>query len=475
MATTATVTRRQNLQFNWLVVLVLLPASFFLGIWLHFNGLYGQEPHEIQRYMQALYNFLSGGEAPPAQNIPIVFPLAGAIAHLVIPAEYCLQFINMLAAAICYISFCRLLNQMYPDGTQRQRFAFLILFLSPFFFRAAVTGLPDMLSMSFVVYALLECWKWNRTLSSQSLILSITAGMLAVQTRYSTGLLLIPLLPMIWISMRSRLSLFLLIVFTILISLSPSILLKGQDGLEFLLHPWLLEWSPINLFRSSFSESGHVVAYTLPNIIYLLSLLLHPGFCIIGIIFIVYSIRSEIALPHSWTFGIALFLFFIGGLPVQDLRLLMPAFPLALLALYPAYESLLFRFNTRNQRVIIYLLAVAVQLALLVKVIRPVYQYQQEELIISNALKKMPAATLNTFAIDGALRSYNVPQEVINMWSTSYPLFNSGDLILYNRTRFDQQFKDAEPVIIFHRLRDNGRLIFLRSFPNGWELYRIKK
>lgn len=466
---------RTNLQFNWLVVLLLLPLSFAAGIWLHFNGLYGQEPHEIQRYMQSLFNYLSGGEAPPAQNIPIVFPLAGAIVHLFIPAEYCLQFVNLVAAAICYISFCRLLNQMYPEGTQRQRFAFLILFLSPFFFRAAVTGLADMLSMSFVIYALLECWKWNRTLSSQSLILSITAGILAVQTRYSTGLLLIPLLPMIWTSLRSRLSLFLLIVFTILIALTPSILLKGQDGLEILLHPWLLEWSPLNLFKSTFSQSGHQVTYTLPNIIYLLSLLLHPGFCIIGIIFIAYTIRAEIALPHSWSFGVALFLFFIGGLPVQDLRLLMPAFPIALLALYPSYESLIFKFRTRNQRVVVYLMAIAIQLALLYKVIQPVYQYQQEELIIANALKKMPPATLNTFAIDGALRSYNVPQEVINMWSTSYPFFNNGDLILYNRVRFDEQFMDAEPVRIFHRLRNNGRLVFLKSFPNGWELYRIKQ
>ena len=123
----------------------------------------------------------------------------------------------------------------------------------------------------------------------------------------------------------------------------------------------------------------------------------------------------------------------------------------------------------------VYLIAVTIQLALLVKVIRPVYQYQQEELIIATALKKIPPATLNTFAIDGALRSYNVPQEVINMWSTSYQLFNAGDLILYNRSRFDEQFGDAEPVKIFHRLRNNGRLMFLKSFPNGWELYRIKQ
>ena len=464
---------RQNLQFNWLVVLVLLPLTFLACILLHFNGLYGQEPHEIQRYMLSLFAYLTGGAAPPAQNIPVLFPLGGAIFHLLIPADYCLLAVNLAAAGVCYMSFCRLLNQMYPEGTQRQRFAFLILFLSPYFFRAAVSGLADMLSMAFVIYALLECWKWYQTQSSQSLILSTVAGMLAIQTRYSVGLLLIPLLPMVWKSMSSRLSLFLLIIFSILMSLSPSILLKGQDGLEIILHPWLNDWSPLNLFRSSFSQAGNEIKFTLPNILYLLSVLLHPGFCLIGIVFIIYSFKTEVALPHSWAFGAALFLFFIGGLPVQDLRLLMPVFPVALLALYPAYEALILKIRTRNQRVVAYLLAVAVQLILSVKVLQPVYNYQQEELEIARVLKQYPPARLNTFAIDGALRTYQVPHEIVNMWSTSYPLFNTGDLMLYNRTRFDQQYREAEPVKVYHRLRSSGRLMFLRSLPNGWELYRI--
>lgn len=466
---------RQNLQFNWLVVFLLLPLTFLVCMWQHFNGLYGQEPHEIQRYMLSLYAYLSGGAVPTAQSVPVVFPLAGAFLHLLLPEEFCLQAVNLTAAGVCYISFCRLLNQMYPEGTQRQRFAFLILFLSPFFFRAAVSGLSDMLGMAFIVFALLECWKWNVTRSSQSLILSIAAGVLAVQTRYSTGLLLLPLAPMIWTAMKSRLSLFLLIIFTFLISLSPSILIKGQDGLEIILHPWLEQWSPLNLFRNSFQSSGQTIHYTLPNIAYLLSVLLHPGFCLVGLVFIILSFKTTVALPSLWMTGAVLFLFFIGGLPVQDLRLLMPVFPIALLALYPAYEKLLFKLPSRNQRVVAYLIAIAIQLSLAYIVIRPIYNYQQEELEIAKGLKKLPPATLNTFTIDGALRTYHVPHEIVNMWSTTYPLFNAGDLMLYNKARFDNTYAGAEPVKVFQRLRNSGRLMFVRSFPNGWELYRIKE
>lgn len=472
--TSQTSTQRSNLQFNWLVIILLLPLTFAVCLWQHFNGLYGQEPHEIQRYMQNLFAFLTGGPAPAAQTIPVIYPLAGAIFNLIIPTQYTLQFVNLVAAGFCYISFCRLLNLMYPEGTQRQRFAFLILFLSPFYFRAAVSGLADMLSMAFVINSLLECYRWNKTKSSTSLILALGTGLLALQTRYSTGLLLIPLLPMLWTAMRSRLSLFLILIFTILITLTPSIFLKGQDGLDFLLHPWLFDWSPLNLFRSAFDASGNKVSYTLPNALYLFSLLLHPGFCIIGIVFIIYSINTRVALPFIWNIGLGLFLLFIGGLPVQDLRLLLPAFPIALLALYPAYEKLIYKLPSRNQRVIAYMLAVIVQTGLSVRVLKPVYNYQQEEYKIAEALKKLPAGTLNTFAIDGALRTYNVPQEIVNMWSTASPLFNAGDLLLYNPQRFNSQYPESEPVKTFQRLRRTGRLMFIASYDNGWELYRIK-
>ncbi|MBL7924824.1 MAG: hypothetical protein JNL88_11550 [Bacteroidia bacterium] len=466
---------KKNLQFNWLVIFLLLPLTFLLCYWKQFNGLYGQEPHELYRYMQSLFAFLQGGPSPISQNAPVLFPLAGAIVSLLIPPHFSLQLVSIMSAGFCYIFFCRVLNALYPGGTQRQRFAFLALFLSPFFFRAAIVGFADMLSMAFLLCALHEYLKWKKTASSQSMLLATCLAVLAIQTRYSLIFLLLPLVPMLWTAVRSRLSLFLITLFAILMSYTPTIFLKGQDGLDFVLHPWLDNWSPLNFFRNSFEIGANQFSYTLPNLAYVLSVLLHPGFCIIGLVFIVLSLRTGIGLPKSWLISTGIFLLFIAGLPTQDLRLLLPAFPLVLLALYPAYEDLIYRFKSRNQRVLVYLAAVAVQLSLAVKVITPVIHYQQEELSIAMALKKMPAATLNTFAIDGALRTYEVPQEIVNMWSTSFPLYNNGDLILFNKTRFETLYKNSGPVRNFQQLRSGGRLMFVMSFTNGWELYRIKQ
>lgn len=167
-------------------------------------------------------------------------------------------------------------------------------------------------------------------------------------------------------------------------------------------------------------------------------------------------------------------LVFIAGFPTQDLRLLIPAFPIVLLGLYPAYELLMLQFKTRNLRVLVYLIAIVIQVALSFKVIYPIYNYQQEELIIANSLKKLPTATVNTFTIDGALRTYDVPHEIVNMWGTTFPLYSNSDLILFNQIRFNALYKESDPVKNFNQLIHQNKIIRIAVYPNGWELYRAK-
>lgn len=468
-------TGKENLQFNWLVVLLILPVLFIICYWKQFNGLYGYESHENFRIMQGLYTFLAGGVAQPGYHNPILYPLAGAILSLVIPKLFALQLVSVLASGVCYITFCRFLNLLYPDGTQRQRYAFLILFLSPFYLKASLAGLADMLSMAFLMISLLECFRWSTTKSSQSMLISICAAVLAIQTRYATLILLIPLLPMIWHCITRRFSILLIFVFAVIITFTPSFFFKGLEGLNILSHPWLKEWSFTNLFRSSFNLSGSSEKFALPNIVFVVSTLIHPGYCLVGLVFIILSLRLKFKLPYIWVISHFLFLLFIAGLPAQQLRYLLPAFPVALLAFYPAYEFIIFRLKTRNQRVILYLIAVATQLLLAYKVIAPFVSYQQEELAIANALKQLPEVTLNTYSIDAALRTYDVPQNIVNMWSNPDMLYMNGDLLLFNKVRFNSYDKNFVPYDTFMTLRNQGRLMFLKSYPNGWELFRIKQ
>jgi 4-amino-4-deoxy-L-arabinose transferase-like glycosyltransferase len=466
--------KNKNIQFNWLVIVLVIPLTIAVCIWKQFNGLYGQEPHDLFRYMQSVFGFLLGGASPISQSSPVLYPLVGAIFSIVIPDLYSLQLVSMLAAGVCYISFCKLLNELYPEGTQRQRYAFLVFFLSPFFFRSSMVALPDMLSMALLTWSLLEFYKWKKYNSSQSMIISVCMAILAIQTRYSTILLLLPVIPMIWKAAKVRLSLFLITIFMLLMAFIPTIFIKGQDSFDFLFHPWIENWSPLNLFRNSFTIGSDVFTYTLPNILFVLSVVLHPGFCIIGLVFIIFSLKTGIQLPRLWLICLAIFLIFIAGFPTQDIRLLMPAFPLVLLSLYPAYELLIFQFKTRNLRVVVYLFAIIIQIALGLKVIYPIYNYQQEELIIANSLKKIQSATINTFTIDGALRTYDVPHEIVNMWGTTFPLYGNNDLILFNQERFNALYKDSSPVKNFGQLKQQNKFTRIAIYPNGWELYKTR-
>ncbi len=467
--------KKVNLQFNWLVVLFLIPLLFVISYLKHFNGLYGTESHENFRFMQGLFVFLAGGQAQPSHYGPLLYPLAGAIASLVIPKLFSLQFISLLSSAVCYLAFCRLLNLIYPEGTQRQRYAFLILFLSPFYLKASIVGLADMLSMALMMIALLETYRWRKTKSSQSVLIAICAAALAVQTRYATMILLLPVLHMVWLAVSRRISILLICIFALIIVSTPSLFLKGPDGLNLLSHPWLKEWSVTNFFSSTFDINGIPVKYALPNIVFVLSTLIHPGYCLTGLLFIIICMRIPFRLPISWVISQLLFLIFIAGLPAQNLRYLLPAFPVVLLAFYPAYEFIIFKVRTRNQRVSIYSLAIIVQLLLAYRVIKPVIKYQQEEYAIAASLSTMPAVTLYTYAIDIALKSYDIPQHIINMWSSPDMLYMNGDLLLFNKTRFESHDKNFVPYRSFISLRNEGRLMFINSYPNGWELYRIKQ
>lgn len=467
------ITYGKNLQFNWLVILLLLPLTFAFCLHMHFNGLYGQEPHASYRYMLSIYGFFAGGPSPVSMDHPVMFPLLGAIATLFVPSLFALQFIGLASAGFAYLYCCKILNRLYPEGSQRQRFALLLLFFSPFFLRAALTGFADITCVAFLLAAHYQLLKWQDKKRNKNLLLALGLGILAIQTRYSAVYLLLPLFPPVVSACRKSLSVFLIILFVLVFAFIPTIFIKGNDGLDIVLHPWLRDWSIFHYFQSAFGEYQGTGQWRLPNLLHALSVFLHPGYCLIGILLIAFCVRQGTRIPRSWMMAAALFLLFIAGLPVQDLRLLLPVFPLFLIATYPAYESIVYRLKKRNERVLAYIVALAVQWSLLYRVIQPVYEYQQEEWHIAQELKKMEPATLHTFAIDGALRTYQVPQQVVNMWSQPVTNYMNGDFVLFNRNRFMQYYPTSAPVEEFRRLRKEGRLMFIVSYPNGWELYRL--
>jgi hypothetical protein len=464
---------RKNLQFNWLVIVLALPAGALACYLTGFNGLYGQEGHENYRYLSYILQSLEGHPALLYFQNAVLYPLLGAMASLFIAKLYSLQAISLVASGFCYIGFCRLLNLVYPDGRQRQRYAFLLLFMSPYFLRAAFSALPEMLAMSFMVWSLFFCVKWQRRHKIKHAALALGLAILAIETRYTLLFLLLQVLSVMVSVARKRLSHFLLLVFTGITAITPVILFKSTDLLDFLNHPWLHHWSPAHLIdrQSTFGNT-----YSLPNGLAVLALFVHPGFCFLSIPLLWISAKlPEVAGKNRLLItGLFSFLFFIACLPVQEFRLLLPALPLMLLLLYPAYERLVYMFKSRNLRVGLYLLATLLQLALCMRSMAPVIQLQREERMVASALRMVGEGRLITFEMDGALRTYGVPQEVVNLWFAPNPVLNAGDMLLIKPLKLETEYRDSPAYSLYIRLKQHRRLIYLRSIGSGWELYRIR-
>jgi hypothetical protein len=466
--------QKGNIQFFWITILIGMPIFFLIYRVLNFNGLYGQDAHEYYRYSLALANFLTGGPEPGAFFWPVIYPAAGALLSIVFPDILSLQILSLLSGAWTYINFCRILNLMYPKGTMRQRYTFLYLFCSPFFIRAFSIGMSDILAMAFLTASWLKYLEWNSRKEMHLLLISICFGLFAVQTRYVSIILLIPIIPGILTTIKERTTNSLIILFGIIIAITPSIIFRSIDIESIISHPWISTWNPLNIFNCKFETLEGTFNYTFPNIAYVLAVIFHPGFMFTGIILVLYNLKNNFLKFKWWVITLIIYLIFLAGIPFQNLRFLLLGFPIVLILFYQGYEDMMRKVIFKRYKIILFISFILIQFVLAIRAIEPLYIYQQEEIAISNEIKKYPNSTIYCFGINGALKTYDVTQDVINLWNVSNPLLPSGALFLYNQVRFEKQYKITPPGKIYQKMRGQGRLMYIKTLPNGWQLYRIR-
>ncbi len=107
---------------------------------------------------------------------------------------------------------------------------------------------------------------------------------------------------------------------------------------QYLLPP--SEWSPWHFFQTNFATQQGVLRYWLPNGLYIFSIIGHPGlFLLVAVLFLV-SRKTDLHLSSKKIImaGLIGYLVFIAGLPHQAVRLLLPAYVLLLLLLFPAWD-----------------------------------------------------------------------------------------------------------------------------------------
>ncbi len=462
--------------FTWIFLLIVFV------IVSGYNGLYGTDCHEYLRYTHRLADLLSSGIPAGDFFWPVNYPLMGALLSVVAGPQVALQLWSIFGAAWILFLLFKVLIREFP-GREREALFYVVVFLgcAPFFFRYSVSIMTDITALAFacscfyLLYLTVYC---NKRVTIY--FIPVFAS-LAVFTRFAMAPLLFPvLLVSVIIMLRSFRPVPLFISF--IASLIPVIVhfyFKSTHAADIFHHDLMSDWSVMNFFRSSFNTIDGSMQYFLPNIIYVFSFLVHPGFVYPGILFLTILIFKKNKPLLVWPvmlISMLCYLLFLAGMSIRNDRFLMVVLPFYLVFCFPAYLSVLAYFHGKKNILRLLLIGtVVLQLVFAGRAFLPFYKYNRIEKQLTDKMKSYHPDVLYTFAMEGALRSYGYNGIVVPMWPHKLDSVVTGSMMLFNRASCEKRWKDQSPMINFHLLKDSADAVLREAVGDGWEIYEIKK
>lgn len=463
---------------------------------LHYNGLYGQDAHEYYRYSQALFGYFQRQTPPGDYFWPVNYPLYGALLTFLTGDNLlALQGISILSFLATGWLLRDIILQIFPPADEKKRntiFIYITItwFLSPMLWRTSTLVMSDMLGIALTSWAIWAYIRFNKHPSASLMAVFGFAAAAAVMTRYGAAVVLVlPGLVMLRSGLRSRqwIGLVLAAILAIICVL-PHIWIRGQNSGAFLGHAWLQHWSVAHWFERIFDTQDGRTFYRLPNLLYSLMALYHPGFsilCSAAIAVMLFLNRRNIKISllplfpsREITFVLTgsfiIYALFLAGIPFQNSRFVMAGYPLLILIAFPAFDFLYAYFKNNYLKISLLTAFSVLQICLLYTSFKPFYQRNKLEIALADAIKDQPSDTLYTFAVDMALKSYHIPQHCLNLWIKKYDSFDKGALVLFNEKAFAKQWEGKNPMINWNRLRQDYQLDTVKVLPEGWILYQIR-
>ncbi|MCB9316807.1 MAG: glycosyltransferase family 39 protein [Lewinellaceae bacterium] len=474
-------------------LLLFIPVLYFflllaISWFLDFNGLYGQDAHEylrqsqvlVQRFLGEMHPTAGPGEAELAGG----YPLTGALLQLTgVAPVLAMQLVSWLAAVVSLFLFEALLRLLSPGTHAQSRWVYCLLGLglAPYFVRAGLTAMSDALGLAVLLAALFFGLRCLEQVRKRDLVGFAVFSALAITTRYALVVLLfLPGLALLLELWRMRrfwgLGIFLLVGLLVFL---PLWWLKAGAPASPLEHSLLQDWSVLNLFKKTFSQASGTVSYTVPNLVYLLFPVMHPGFCLVlpGLFLLFKKTDVHLYAKRLLALSLLVFLLFLGGLSHQNMRYLLPAYALVLLLVFPAWDRF-FAYGMYFFRRLTYALvgiALVCQLAFGLVVFKPVLARNKMEREMFRALKTAlhPGDVLYAFDMDIALKTYLPEVEFRNLFLQRYDTFSAGSYMLFNAPALREQWAGKAPMLNWEYANAHFELLELQELAGGWSLYLI--
>ncbi len=476
-----------NNQNRILLLIVLIFLLIVIRIIAGFNGLYGQDAYEYLRYSGRLDHFFYSGINPGQFFWPVGYPLAGAILNLIINnSDISLQLISLFAFVFSVIYIDKFL-ELFFDDTSNKRIYFVILFyfLSPYLFRSAFLVMSESLSVLCIIGLLYHLCKYSKNNSIRDFTLAIFFIMLSLITRYvNFVVILIPSIYLLVLFLKKfDLRKLIIGLAIVVLAVLPHLIIDRGNSMSFLGHEWLKEWSVKNFFSAGFLTANGYETYGQINIIYPFSNLIYPAFIFSGILFL-FFLRVEDFKKNYFKIivsSLLLYFIFLAGIPYQDFRFLIPAYPLAILLLYPGFLRVTDKFLKKKYRKPAFIIFLIIQCMLIYKYSIGIYNLNKFEKETANILMNYDGSrTLYTFYLNGALKYYGIRNKLVNLYDSKISDVNAGSYVLFNKSKFQMQWKNELPMINWKYLKSNYNLKELFRLPgsyqqSGWILYEINK
>jgi len=457
-------------------------------IFAHFNGLYGQDAFEYARYTNRLSIFLQKGTDPGKFYWPVGYPLVSSIVNLIIKNyTFSLQLVSILSFIMSAFYLNKTL-QMINNTEQKNSIYFVLLFFffSPYLFRSAFLVMSESLSVLCITGVFYHVYRYAKYKQVRDLSFAVFFIMLSIITRYADFVIvLIPSIYLLLLFVKNfNVKALFWGLFILISTVLPHIVIYKSGAMNFLGHEWLREWSFNNYFLHSFHTANGKEAYPLFNFLYPFVSFVHPAFVICGLAFL-FCLRKDYFDNHIYYIiifsSLSLYFLFLSGIPYQNLRFLIPSFPLVLMLLFPGFHWLKDKLMKNKFSTGLYVFLIGIQCLLIYKYSIGVYDLSLFEKKVANKMSTFDTSeTLYTFYLVGALKYYGVKNYIINLYDNRIKAVPDGSYVLFNEKEFKEQWKHELPMTNWEFIKSKYKLKVIYEFPdmllqNGWVLYQAVK
>lgn len=462
-----------SIQYNWFKITsgVLLLIATLCCLVIGFDGLYGQDSYAYLFQNNHLETLTSQDAFYP----PFYAFLGWIFQWIFQNPTFSLQWVSLLSWFGTGLLLYKIATQSLQLSNKLAGIAILALFLfSPFVMRMSLLVMSDSLALFMAVFSiylgLFSKHKW-------SYAYFFVVAALALLTRYALVPLLVPTLFLVIFRLFQKRSFNVWLSSLMGISIGLTALLVNMFYLTSengsTQHTWLQLWDLRHYFNNSFDHQDGLVQYTFPNIVYVLKTIFHPIYALLLLPALFFFKKSDLKSIEVKILLISYILYtlFLAGIPFQNDRFLLPAFPFMLLVLLPSFVRLYTRLSTFKWLI---WLAIPLQLVVFLRLIKPVFERNQLELFLFEHLQPYANKKIYSFDVDIALEGRGLNAEWINLWKENYFTFSNGAFVLFNEKKFAEQWKGKNPMLNWETLNKNYQLIPTLKLEQGWELYKIK-